>query len=30
VDGGPVDCGHFLMEGAPEETTTALLRFLLE
>jgi haloacetate dehalogenase len=30
VDGGPIDSGHFLMEEAPAETTTALLRFLLE
>ena len=28
VTGGPLACGHFLVEEAPEETLSALLRFL--
>lgn len=30
VTGGPLACGHFLVEEAPEETLSALLRFLAE
>jgi haloacetate dehalogenase len=29
VAGRPLDCGHFLMEEAPEETASALLEFLI-
>jgi haloacetate dehalogenase len=28
VEGGPLDCGHFLPEEAPAEVTDALMRFL--
>jgi hypothetical protein len=27
VRGGPVDCGHFVMEEAPAETTDRLSEF---
>jgi haloacetate dehalogenase len=30
VAGKSIDCGHFLMEEAPEETASALLDFLIE
>jgi haloacetate dehalogenase len=28
VEGGPIACGHFLPEEAPDETTSRLLQFL--
>jgi haloacetate dehalogenase len=28
VEGGPIACGHFLPEEAPDETTRRLLEFL--
>jgi haloacetate dehalogenase len=27
VEGGPIDCGHYVPEEAPEETLASFLRF---
>jgi hypothetical protein len=29
VEGGPIDCGHYVPEEAPEATLEAFLRFFL-